>query len=374
MRVAIDATPLLLRSAGVKNHLYHWIVHLRRLAGEGAVVTFPLRAPLGELSHERSVWGSAATLAGLARLHLTNYSPLPLADWLGPKADVFHASQQLWNPPRRTPVTATLYDMTCWLMPEMHTPANVAAARRFAERVVKRAAGLLAISESTRADAIRLLGLPPERIDVVYPGVADGFFAVTGDAVRAARQKYALARPYVLFVGTVEPRKNLPVLLDAFARLAPATREQHELVVAGPLGWADRATAARLRAAAGGVRYLGYVPEPDLPGITAGAAVLAYPSLYEGFGFPVAQAMAAGVAVLTSNVSSLPEVAGDAALLVDPRSVEEIRAALERLLGSPDLRARLGAAGVRRAQSFRWEACARASLRFFEKVAGKEIR
>jgi Glycosyltransferase len=127
-------------------------------------------------------------------------------------------------------------------------------------------------------------------------------------------QRYGLTRPYLLFVGTIEPRKNLNLLLDAYGQLAPELRESCELVVVGPSGWADAATIERLKL----IRYLGYVPEQDLPGITAGATVFVYPSLYEGFGFPVAQAMASGVPVITSNVSSLPEVAGEGAILIDP--------------------------------------------------------
>jgi len=171
---------------------------------------------------------------------------------------------------------------------------------------------------------------------------------------------------FILFVSTIEPRKNVDTLLDAYAALAPSLREEFDLVLAGPAGWAQPETIARLRE----VRYLGYVPEADLAPLTAAATVFVYPSLYEGFGFPVAQAMAAGAPVVTSNVSSLPEVAGDAALLVDPRSTSELRDALARLLLSPDLRKELAARGRVRARELTWERCAEKSLRFFEKVAG----
>jgi alpha-1,3-rhamnosyl/mannosyltransferase len=174
----------------------------------------------------------------------------------------------------------------------------------------------------------------------------------------------------VLCVGAIEPRKNLDALLDAWQQLRPTLREEFDLVIAGATGWAAPATRARLEAGVPGLRCLGYVRERDLPGLTAAATVFAYPSLYEGFGFPVVQAMAAGVPVLTSDVSSLPEVAGDAAVLVDPRSVAGIAAGLERLLESPSLRARLAHAGKLRARAFQWEECARRSLRFFERVAG----
>jgi alpha-1,3-rhamnosyl/mannosyltransferase len=146
-------------------------------------------------------------------------------------------------------------------------------------------------------------------------------------------------------------------------------RQEFELVVAGPMGWASAETAARVRSVRR-VRYLGYIPEPDIAPLTAAATVFAYPSLYEGFGFPVAQAMAAGTPVITSNVSSLPEITGDAALLIDPRSVTELRDGLRRLLLSATRRAELAARGRLRACAFRWEACAERSLVFFREVAG----
>jgi glycosyltransferase involved in cell wall biosynthesis len=139
-------------------------------------------------------------------------------------------------------------------------------------------------------------------------------------------------------------------------------------VVAGPSGWKDSGTLARLRQPAAGIHYLGYVPESDLPGLTAGATILAYPSLYEGFGLPVAQAMAAGVPVITSNVSSLPEITGDAALHVDPQSAPSLSAALQKLLGSRDLQRQLRERGIRRAEMFRWEACALKSWEFFARA------
>lgn len=371
MRIAIDATPLLLRSAGVKSYLYHWIRHLRLLAGEDSVATVPVRMRLGELDHERSLAGAFPTAVGLALFHLANRFDVPVLDWLVSDADVFHASHLVRRPPGRPKLTATLYDMTPWILPETHRPANVAAVKAFAESVVPRASALIAISESTRSDSVRILGVPADRIDVIYPGVPESFFAPAPDAVRRVRERFHLARPYVLFVGTVEPRKNLGTLLEAYGGLPPSVREAFELVVAGPVGWRHDSVVDRLRSGRDGVRFVGYVPEPDLPGLTAGATIFAYPSLYEGFGLPVAQAMASGVPVITSNVSSLPEIAGDAAMLVDPRSVTDLRAGLERLLDSPALREHLRAAGMRRAgELFTWDRCARLSLRFFESVAG----
>ena len=364
--MVIDAVPLLIRSAGIKNYLYYWIEHLRRAAGTSAIRTFPSMQELGPLSHERSVTGQWRTWSGLAMLALANYTPLPMADWSAGDADLFHTTNILRHPPRHMRLTTTIHDMTCWLMPELHPAANLRADRSFAE-VLTRADAAIADSENTKNDAIRVLNLPPERITVIHPGVPDAYFEASPDRVRDIRERYRLNRPFVLFIGTIEPRKNVNTLLDAYAALPGSLREEFDLVVAGPKGWAPAETWNRLSE----IRYLGYVPECDLAPLTAAATVFAYPSLYEGFGFPVAQALAAGVPVVTSNISSLPEVAGGAALLVDPRSRNELRDAMIRLLQSPNLRMELSSRGRCRARDFRWEICAARSLRFFEEVLGR---
>jgi len=364
MRVLVDATPLLVRSAGVKNYLYHWIAALRKAAGGDELRTFP-EVGAARLDHDRSVAGFGRTAVSLAALAAHNYTPLPVLDWRARGSDIFHTSGLVRRRPRCARLTATIHDVTSWLMPELHPAANRRADRRLAE-LLREADGMIAVSESTRHDAIRVLGLDPEKIAVIHSGIAESFFTVDQAAAAAVRARYSLARPFVLAVGTIEPRKNIDVLLDAFEALPASLREEFDLVLAGPMGWASAATRERVKKA----RYLGYVPERDLAPLTAAATVLACPSLYEGFGFPVAQAMAAGVAAIASNVSSLPEIAGDAAVLIDPRSRDELRDGLARLLLSPDLRARLGARGRERARRFRWETCAARSWEFFRRVMG----
>lgn len=368
LRVCIDGIPLLLRSAGVKTHLYYWIRELQAQTQNGVVRVFPFLTGMGNCDHERSIRGPLGTYARIAYFQAANY----LAPWilrpLGWQSDIFHCSNQLRVPPRNTKVTATVFDLTCWTVPEMHSPANVEATKIWADAVVKPAAAVIANSEHTRRDAIEILGLHPDRVHAISPGVAEAFYTVTEFEARAAAQRHGLLRPYVLFVGTIEPRKNLPGLLDAWSRV-PQSGDV-DLVVIGPSGWGDQSVVARM-ATEKNVRYLGYVDEADLAPLTRSATVLAYPSHYEGFGLPLAQAMACGVPVVTSNVTSLPEVAGDAALLVEPQSAGQIAAALTRLLDSPDLRADLGQRGKRRAELYRWSVVAEQSWRFFEKVAGQ---
>jgi len=364
MRVVIDAVPLLIRSAGVKNYLYYWIDHLRRLAGGDSIRTFPRLGELGPLTHEASVAGAVRTFCGLGALALSNYTPLPVLDWAARGSDIFHATNMVRHPPKRPRLTSTIHDMTGWTMPEMHSAATRRADQSAAE-LLRRAHRLIAVSECTKRDAIRVLGIAPERITVIYSGIPTKFFDVDEAAVAEVRTRYQLERPFVLALGAIEPRKNIPMLIDAFEGLPESLRAEFDLALAGPMGWADEATRARVRS----VRYLGYIPEADLAPLTAAATVFAYPSLYEGFGFPLAQAMAAGVPAVTSNVSSLPEIAGGASLLVDPRSVGELRSAIERLLLSATLRAELAAKGRVRARLFTWESCAAQSMEFFEEAA-----
>jgi alpha-1,3-rhamnosyl/mannosyltransferase len=359
MRVLIDATSLLVRSAGIKNYTYHWIRSLRQIAARGEIRAFPFLDGLGDFTHERSVLSAAATLPRLALLYAANVPGNPMLSWMASGAEVFHVSNQLRrNIPKRTRITATIHDLTCWLMPELHTKANVRADRFFAEHTLKRADALIAVSENTRQDAIRMLGIAPEKIETIHSGVPDEYFTA---------QPLRRPKPYVLFVGMIEPRKNIETLLDAWGDVR--FRGDVDLLIAGPPGWSSGRTMARLHSGERGVQYLGYVAESDMPSLTAGAAAFVYPSLYEGFGFPVAQAMAAGVPVITSNSSCLPEIAGEGALFVDPKSASELSAALEKLLDSESLRATVGGQGRVKAACYRWSECARLSLEFFRRIA-----
>jgi glycosyltransferase involved in cell wall biosynthesis len=361
MRILIDATSLLLRSAGIKSYTWHWLRALRGVAPPRTVGAFPFLDANSALDHERSVVGPLATYTRLAALYGVNLGGSVVLDWITRGADVFHASNQVRVAPWNCRLTATIHDMTCWLMPQMHTAANVRADASFAQHIVRRATRLIAVSENTRRDAVRLLGVAPERIEVIYSGVDERFFS----AAPARRD-----RPYVLYLGTIEPRKNVDTLLDAWTAVPAGLRDQYDLLVAGPLGWSSGRTLARLQSGMPGVRYLGYVPEREIPSLTAGATLFAYVSLYEGFGFPVAQAMAAGVPVLTSGTSCLPEITAGGAVIVDPQSPAEIAKALAGMLEDPELRTRLGAAGRKRAtELYRWEECARRSLAFFERAA-----
>jgi alpha-1,3-rhamnosyl/mannosyltransferase len=369
LRVMIDATSLLLRSAGVKTYTYELIRALRKQHSNGEVRLFPFLDLPPDYNHERSPLPYVPTMLRIAALHFGNIPGNPAWNLLGRGADVFHCSNQCKNPPRKSILTATVHDMTCWLTPEFHSPANVRADADYAESVLKRAHALIAVSENSRRDAIRVLGIPENRIVAIHPGVASHYFDVPPAEVARVREKLQLDRPYVLSLGTIEPRKNTDRLLAAWAEMRKELRERFELVFAGPLGWASDSTKLALREGPQhGMRYLGYVAESNLAGLTAGAVTLAYPSLYEGFGFPVAQAMACGVPVVTSAMSSLPEVAGDGAEFADPKSVSSIRQALEKVLESEDRRRELACRGRKQAENYRWEISAAKTWQFWQSL------
>ena len=368
MRINIDATTLLLPSAGIKTYMHYWLGSLAEAAshrGDNIGVYPPTLQPSSVIEHG-SQRNSAGDFLRLKFVQLANTRHSPLVDFLSSGVDLFHCSQHIRRPPRGPAVTATIFDFSCWTKPEYHTADNVAATKRYADQILRKCDGLIAISSHARDDAAEILGISKDRIRVIYPGIADAFFEVSQEQASGIRSKYELPATYLLFVGCIEPRKNILGLIRAYRCLPENIRREAPLILAGPFGW--KSEEVRNHIGTRDVRYLDYVPEPDLPGLFRGAAALVYPSFYEGFGLPVAQAMAAGVPVITSDRSSLPEVAGDGALTVDPDSTDALAAAMERILTNPEVGRTLGKKGRERAQLFRWPACAEDSLDYFHEV------
>lgn len=348
--------------------MYYWIRALVAEASPDTIRLFPFLESIPDLNH------AAATRSGADRLrlllvHLLNIRGNPAGALWPWQTPLFHASQHIANPPRRQRyLTSTIYDLTCWLFPETHQSANVAATKRYADGILRKSDACIAISESARQDAIDILRIPAARIVTIYPGVPDEFFdPPLPDPVK---RTHGLEKPYFLYVGAIEPRKGIDTMLDAYARLPVAIRSHCDLVLAGMYGWMSEKVRSRLANPECGVRYLGYVNETELPALTAGALTAVFPSTYEGFGFPVAQAMAAGVPVITSRGSSLEEIAAGAAVLVTPGDTEELGAAMMRIAESEELCRSLSAAGRERARLFRWASSARKSMMFFDSVVG----
>ena len=274
----------------------------------------------------------------------------------------------LVHPPRSV---VTIHDLGYLHFPRAHRPLDrlyLDLSTRFNARA---AAHVIADSQATKRDLVERYGVEPSKISVIYPGYDEEAFQPLREreAIEAVKTRYGIAGDYILFVGTIQPRKNLVRLMEAFSLLKRQAADL-QLVIAGKKGWLYEAIFRRVRELGleGRVVFTGYVAEEDLPALFSGARLFVFPSLYEGFGLPVLEAMACGVPVVCSNASSLPEVAGDAALLFDPLDVEGMAAAMERVLGDERLRAELVERGLKRAREFSWEKCARQTLAVLESV------
>jgi glycosyltransferase involved in cell wall biosynthesis len=258
-------------------------------------------------------------------------------------------------------------DMMYHLFPEQWPWSDQAYFRFAVSNLTTRATQIAALSEATRHDLHSILGIPTERITVVYPGVPAGFHPVDPSGVR---KRYGLVRPYALCVSSDHPRKNLHGVIAAFEQIA--ARVPHDLVLVGPAVSASQRVQERITASpiAARMRRIGVVPEAELIELYSGADLFLMPSFYEGFGFPALEALACGCPTITSNVSSLPEVTGDAAILTLPGDTNALAAAIERVLTSPVLREDLRQRGLVQAQRFSWAATARHTIALLEQAAG----
>jgi glycosyltransferase involved in cell wall biosynthesis len=282
-----------------------------------------------------------------------------------PRPDVLFVPAHVLPVLHPLPAVVTVHDLGYHHFPDAHPPRQrqyLEWSTRFSARG---ASQLLADSRATAADLARLYAVPPEKITVVYPGRDEALGPADPAPVRA---RYGLRADYVLHVGTLQPRKNLLRLMDAVSALREQGQAVH-LVLAGRAGWLAAPILARARELAGVVQVLDYVPDADLPGLYAGARAFAFPSLYEGFGFPILEALACETPVVCANTSSLPELAGDAALLVDPTDTAALTEALRRVLTDEALRAVLIARGREQVQRFSWARAADETLRVLERAA-----
>ncbi|HWQ13819.1 MAG TPA: glycosyltransferase family 1 protein [Roseiflexaceae bacterium] len=295
-------------------------------------------------------------------------APLPVELFTGP-LDVLHAPDFVLPPNRARRRLVTIHDLSYLVHPECALPSVARYLRDAVPRSLARADAVLADSQATKRDLERLLGVPAARITVVYPGVGPQFRKLPPEVTEPVRRRLQLPERFVLFVGTIEPRKNLVRLVEAFHRAfnGEGSALNVHLVIAGRRGWLYEPVFAAIERLGIGkrVRMLDYVDDSDLPMVYNLAWVFAYPSIYEGFGFPALEALSCGAVVVTANNSSLPEAVGDAALLVPAGDVEAITAALGRAASDAALRARLSAAGPAQARTFTWERAARQVLELY---------
>lgn len=267
----------------------------------------------------------------------------------------------------------TVHDLGYKHFPGSHPPADRGYLDRTTRHSSNAATRILADSQATKADLVHFYKTDPHKIEVVYPGV-QLFDRATESEIQDVRERHLITDPYILFVGTIHPRKNIGTLIRAFLLMLEKYPYlgSHQLVIAGGHGWmADQALAPIPTEHEDRVKLLGYVPESDLPALYSGARVFAFPSLYEGFGFPVLEAMSVGTPVLCSNTSSLPELVGDSAVVIAPLDTAQIADRLQDLLTNDVLRSGLAERGYTQAARFNWDQTAYNALQALETAASE---
>ncbi|MCS6860146.1 MAG: glycosyltransferase family 4 protein [Abditibacteriales bacterium] len=369
MRIGIDARTTLSPKTGDRTYTLNLVRALAQIDAENEYFLLLDRAPPPGLLPEAlnfhplvipTFWGRWWTMV-----------QVPLVARRA-RMDVLHV-QYIAPPWGGTRVVTAIHDVSFAVLPETFPLKDRLLLNFFIPLSASSAAKVITLSASSKRDLIERYGIAPEKIVITPCGVDETMRRVEDPQVVAAvLRRYGITPPFILSVGLLQPRKNLPRVVDAFARLHERRPDlPQRLVVAGRVGWGVESLRERVRARRleDAVHFVGYVADEDLPALYSAADLFVYPSLYEGFGLPPLEAMACGTPVVTSNVSSIPEVVGDAALTVNPLDVEAIAGAMEQILTDTALRQMLTARGLERARGFTWEKTARLTLDVYREVA-----
>jgi glycosyltransferase involved in cell wall biosynthesis len=383
MKIAIDAFPAMVRRSGIGYYTMHLISMMAALApqndyylcdplfGRSAMTVVRMDKELRNAKDFFRISGVPFPFVTLARLFFFVGKVLSGKLATLREVDIYFGTdyRAVFREGMKTAIV--IHDMVHEIYPEFIEERTLRYLRRNLRDLAGRSDLLIADSESTRKDIVAHLDVPSGKVRVVHLGVDKRFKPINDPGrLAAVRKRYALPERFILYTGTVEPRKNIEGLIRAYAMLYGEDNIPQHLVIAGGAGWKTKAVPPLIRSfdINERVRFTGYVKEDDLPAVYSLGDLFVFPSFYEGFGLPVLEAMACGVPVVTSNVSSLPEVAGDAAVPVDPHSVEDIARGMRLLLYDDDMRAACIEKGLERARLFTWEKCARETMAALEEL------
>ena len=372
MRVAIDYTPALRQRGGIGRYTRGLVRALASMDSSGEYVLLVSKdAPADDFRWPENFRSRRLPLSDriAAILWQRLRLPIPVEIFSGP-LDIYHSPNYALPPIRSSAAIVTIHDLSFWKFPEYAEPSLRAYLMSVVQKSTARAEHILADSEATRQDVVDLLCAPPEKVSVVYSGVEPRFRPVP-DMVSGVREKYNLGdAPFVLSLGTLEPRKNFDGLVRAFGLMKRAHRLPHHLVIAGGKGWQYDGIFREVEHSPyrEQIHMPGFVEDEDLPAFYTAADLFAFPSHYEGFGLPPLEAMACGTPVVAAKNSSLPEVLGEAALWVSAEDEGGIAEGMARLLSDEQLRRSLIASGLRRARQFTWERGAARLLEVYQRV------
>ncbi|OGJ52119.1 hypothetical protein A2335_01330 [Candidatus Peregrinibacteria bacterium RIFOXYB2_FULL_32_7] len=296
----------------------------------------------------------------------------PSLDFFVKNVDVFHVSDNMQSPTRK-PTVATIHDLSAVMFPQYHSKKNAFVDKCRFQQISKYADQIICVSENTKNDFLNKYKFDPDRIHVIYNGVDhEKLFPIKDfEKIQKFKEKYHLFHPFILFLGTIEPRKNVFQLVKAFYELKKQEKIVQKLVICGKKGWFydEIFKFIKEKKIEQDIIFLGYVDENDKNALINASDFIVYPSFYEGFGLPVVEAMSCGKSVITSKVSSLPEVAGDAALYLDPFSINDIADKIFTLTKDLDLRKKLEEKSLLQSKKFSWQKCAEETMKVYEKAA-----
>jgi len=381
MRIGIDGSSILPRRTGIGHYTAHLLRHLARLDSQNEYVVFlnslRQRPPRESWMAQKNFAVRRRRIPGPALLFAWRWFNRPAIERFVGGVDVFHSPASYVPPQRRGARVTTVHDLYFMRDPEACEMLGGRYLLATLPRRVKEMDRVIADSRSTRDDLIELLGVPAERIAVVYPGVESDFRRVEErERVAEVRARYGLPERYVLFVGTIEPRKNVERLIEAYSIVRGERPDAPALAIVGGRGRnAGRANrAVETFGLSESVVFTDYVGHADLPALYSGADLFVLPSLYEGFGLPVLEAMACGVMVVAGDTTALPELVGDRGVLVDPMRPSQIAAGIARGLSDAAFRAECVRRGLAFAREMTWERCARQTLAVYEEAARSHPR
>ena len=372
-RITIDYTPAIQQHAGIGRYADELTHALLALDTDDEFRLFYVdpagRTPAPPLDRLTRTTLQRSNKPWRLQLLLASYLHRSLDRLVDQGTDVFHATDHVLPRLTHTRSVFTLHDLTVVKHPETHSALNRWFSQLMLPRFLRAADAIIAVSFSTQQDAATLYGIAADRMRVVHLGVRPRFKSIDPAVCAAARTRYRLPDRFILTVGTIEPRKNMTVLLESY-RILKDQGTDLKLVIAGKPGWHYQPFFSRLRdlGLEHEVILPGFLPDEDLPAVYALAEVFAFPSLYEGFGLPALEAMACGTPVICSNTSSLPEVAGDAALLITPTDVRSWAQALAQVTRDRAFHAELRQRGLRQAARFTWEETARQTLAIYHET------